>query len=85
MHTLVAHSHGTNDTTPGVHDSFSQRDDVVVHLIAAIRAGSDGGGLLEHLSDNGEVGLKVAANRVGNITEALKNGRLELVAQSGAL
>lgn len=84
-HTLVAHLHGANDAAPGIHDSLSERDDVVVHLIASVRTGSNSSCLLQNLSDDREVGLEVATNSVGDITEALQDGRLELVTQSRAL
>jgi hypothetical protein len=41
--------------------------------------------LLQHLSDNGQVGFEVAANGLSNVTETLKDGRLELVTKVIAL
>jgi hypothetical protein len=77
--TLVAELHGANDAAPRIHNAFSERNDVVVHLIAAVRASSDSCGLLQHLSDNGKIGLEMAANGIGDVTKTLQNSRLELV------
>lgn len=83
--TLVTCLHCTDDATPGIHDAFTQGNDVVKHLVRDIGASSDSGGLLQHLGHNGEVGLKMAANSTSDISEALENGRLELVGKSRAL
>lgn len=85
MLTLAAGLHGTNNTTPGIHDTLAERNDVVVHLVRALRSSSDGSRLLENLRDNGQVRLKVAGNSSGNVAEALQNSGLELVAKGLAL
>jgi hypothetical protein len=41
--------------------------------------------LLQDLSNNRKVGLKMAANSASNVTETLKNGRLELIGERGTL
>ena len=83
--TLAAALQGTNNATPGIHDALSERYHVVVHLVAALGGGYDGGGLGKYLGDDRKVRLEVATNRAGNVPEALKNGGLELVGQGGAL
>jgi hypothetical protein len=83
--TLITGLHGTNDATPGVHNTLAKRDDIVQHLIRAIVASGDGSSLLQNLGHNRKVLLKVATNGAGNIAEALENSRLELVGKGGAL
>ena len=85
MRTLSAGLHGTNNATPCIHNTLPQRNDVVKHLVGALSRGGNGRGLLENLCDNGKIGLKMTTNGASDITEALKNGRLELVGQCSAL
>ena len=85
MLTFGTGPHSSNDTTPRIHDTLPQRDDIVVHLIGTVVAGGDGSSLLKNLRDNREVGLKMPANGTGNVAKALKNSWLELVGESRAL
>lgn len=83
--TLSTGLHSSNDTAPSVHDTFTERHNIVKHLIAALRTGSDSGCLIKNLCHYRKVGLEVTRNGTCNIAEALQNGRLELVGQGGAL
>lgn len=83
--TLVARLHGTDDATPGIHDTLTKRDDVVKHLIGAVGGGGNGGGLLKNLSDDGQICFKVSSDGGSNVAKALQNSRLELVAKGLAL
>lgn len=83
--TLGTGFHSANNPTPGIHDTLSQGDDVIEHLVRAIRCCSDSGSLLQHLSNNREIRLKVATNSTSNISKTLKDSRLELVGKSRTL
>lgn len=83
--TLAANFHSANDSSPGIHDTLSQRDDIVEHFIRAFRVSYNATCLLENLSHNREVSLKVTSNSSSNIAKALKDGWLELVGESGTL
>ena len=83
--TLATGLHGANDTAPRIHNAFTQRNDVVEHLVRTIRASGDGGSLLQYLGHNGKVCLKVPADSTGNIAETLENGGLELIGECSAL
>lgn len=84
-HTLLADLHGTNNATPGIHNTLTERDNVVEHLVRALRRSSHSGSLLQNLGNHGQVGLEVASNGTSNVTKALQDSRLELVGKSGAL
>lgn len=81
----MAYLHSTDDATPSVHNSFSQRDDIIIELVGAVRSSSDGRGLLQDLSNDGQISLEVATNSIGYVTKALKDGRLKLVRKRLAL
>lgn len=85
QHTLVTGLHGTNDATPGVHDTLTERDDVIVHLVRAIGTSLNSRRLLKDLGHDGQVGLEVTTDGASNIAEALQDGGLELLSQGGAL
>lgn len=74
--TLLGVLERNNDTVVGIHNSFPEGQDVVNHLKVVVSS-RDAGSLRENLHDNDEVGLKRWANGLGNVTEALKNSRLE--------
>ncbi len=79
--TLVAALHGTDNATPCVHDTLPQRDDIVEDLVRVVWRRRDSGRLLQDLRNDGEVGLKVAADSARDVAKALEDGRLELVGQ----
>lgn len=81
---LATGAHGDDDTVPGIHNALTERNDVVKHLEAGLVLGRDTSSLLQDLANNGEVGLEGTTNSLGDVTEALKDGRLELVAEDSA-
>lgn len=71
------------DTTPSIHDTLTQRDDVVNHVIRKIGAGGNRGGLLKNLTHNGQVVIEVGgSDGLSDISEGLQDGGLELVGGS---
>jgi hypothetical protein len=82
--TLATGSHGHECPRPGIHDALAKSDDILEHFEGSV-GHVDGCGLLQDLGDNGEVSLEGATNCLSNITEALKDSRLELVAERRAL
>lgn len=83
--TLLARLHGSDDTTPGIHNTLTQRDDIANHLNGTVRGSSDCSSLLEDLCHHRQICLKVSRDGTGDIAEALQNGRLELIGESGTL
>lgn len=69
--------------TPGIHDTLTEGDNVIQHLDSNIVAGGDQGGLLQDLTDNGQVLIKVLSNCLGNVPKSFEDSWLELV--GGAL
>ena len=67
------------DTTPSIHDALTERDNVINHVVWEVGAGGNAGGLLENLANNRQVGIEVSADGLADITEALEDGRLQLV------
>ena len=84
-HTLATGLHGANNPAPRIHNAFAQSNDVVEHLIRAVRTSGDSSSLLQYLGHNGKVCLKVPADSAGNIAETLENGGLELIGECSAL
>lgn len=82
--TLATSSHGHQGTRPGIHNAFAESDDILEHLEGSI-GHVDGGGLLQDLCNDRKVGLKGTADCLSDVTEALEDGRLELVAERRAL
>lgn len=71
------------DATPSIHDTLTQRHDVVNHVIRQIRAGGNGGGLLKNLANDGQVVIEVGcSDSLGDISEGLQDGGFELVGGS---
>lgn len=70
---------GQEDTTPGIHDTLTERDNVVEHLNGDIVAGGNGRGLLENLGNDRQVGVELSSDSLGNVAKCLENGGLELV------
>lgn len=83
--TLAACLQSNDDATPSIHNAFSERDDVVVHLVRTLGRSSDSRGLLQNLRDDRQVRLEVATDGASDIAEALQDSRLELVSQGSAL
>lgn len=76
---------GKEDTSPSIHDAFTERDNVVEHVKRHVRACSYARGLVEHLCDHRQVSVEVCSNGLSNVTERLEDRRLELVAEGRAL
>ena len=68
-----------NNTTPGIHDSFAKRDDVVEHLNINVRAGGYNRCLLEDLGDDRQVCVEVCPDSLSNVSERLEDCRLQLI------
>lgn len=73
---------GQKNTTPSIHDAFTERNNIIHHVVWEVGAGGDAGGLLENLANDRQVRIKVSSDGLGNIAEGLKNSRLELVGGS---
>lgn len=82
---LVACLHGVNSAIPSIKNAFPQRRDVIDHLIVVFGGQGNLTGLLQHLSNDGQVCLESAVNGMCNVAKALQDSRLELVSKSGAL
>ena len=82
--TLASTSHGHECTGPSIHNAFAESDDVLEHLERRVGY-RDGGGLLQDLGDDREVCLEGTADCLGDVTKALEDGGLELVAERRAL
>jgi hypothetical protein len=82
--TLSTGSHGHEGTRPGIHDAFAESDDILEHLKGSV-GHVDGCGLLQDLGDDREVGLEGTTDCLSNVTEALEDGGLKLVAERRAL
>lgn len=83
--TLGAGLHSTNNATPGIHNAFSQGDDIVEHLVRAFGCRGDSRSLLEHLGNNRKIRLKMTTDGTSNISKTLKDSRLKLVGKRGTL
>jgi hypothetical protein len=81
---LVALLHRNNAAVPSIHDTLTKRGDVVDHLVVALCCEGDLTSLLEYLSNDWQVRLESTVDCVRDVTKALENGRLELVAKRGA-
>jgi len=83
--TLSTSFHSPNNSTPSIHNTFTQRDDVVEHLIGSIGASLNTSCLLQNLSDDRKVSLEMTTNSAGNIPKALENRRFELIGKCRTL
>ncbi len=83
--TLITGFHSTDYTTPGIHDTFTKRDDVVKHLIRSVWAGLNSSSLLQNLRNYRQVLLECSTDSASNVTETLKNGGLELIGKGSTL
>jgi hypothetical protein len=70
------------DTTPGIHDTLAEGNNVVDHVEWQVVAGGNRRGLLENTAYNSEVSVELGSNGLSNVTESLQDGRLELVGSS---
>ena len=77
---LTFSPHGDNHSIPGIHDSLSEGNHIVKHVVRTIRLESNASRLLQDLYHDREIGLEMLTNRVGNIAKALQYCRLELIA-----
>lgn len=82
---LVACLHGVDGTIPSVENAFSERGDVVNHLVVILGGQCDLTGLLEYLCYNGQVSLECATDSMCNVAKALQDRGLQLVAKGRAL
>ena len=83
--TLAGRSHRQHDSTPGIHDALTERDDIVEHLVWSLWRGRDVSRLLQHLRDDRKVHLEVSTDGLSEVPETLKDSRFELIAQGGTL
>lgn len=70
-----------DDATPGVHDAFAQRQDVVNEIVVRgiiLRDISCG---IKHLSNGFKILLEMCTNGIGYVSEALEDCGLELIAE----
>jgi hypothetical protein len=70
---------------PSIHYALSERYNIVDELVRSVLRGVDTGCLLQNLSDNGKISFEVTTDSLRDVSEALKNSWLELVAKSSAL
>lgn len=68
------------DTTPSIHDTLTEGDDVVDGVKRHIVAGGHGRGLVEDSCNNLKIGVKLSADSLSDISKCLKDSRLELIA-----
>ena len=73
--------HGYDDSSPSIHNAFAQRHYVIKHVIVRLLVLCDLSHGFKYLSHSLQVFLEVWPNRIGYISEALKDCRLELVAR----
>lgn len=73
--------HGYDDSSPSIHNAFAQRHNVIKHVIVRLLVLCDLSRGLKYLSHGLQVFLEVRSNRVGYVSEALKDCRFELVAR----
>lgn len=70
------------NTTPGIHDTFTERDHVLYCFRINVTGEGDTGSLLKDCGNDRQIRLKVRANSLRNISESNKNGRLECVSKA---
>lgn len=70
------------NTTPGIHDTFAERDHVLHGVSIDIVGKGDTRGLLKDLGNNRQVGLEVYANSLCNISKGDKNGGFESIPET---
>lgn len=70
------------NSTPSIHDAFTERNNVVHHVVWEVGAGGHAGGLLENLANDCQVRIEVGSDGLGDVAKGLKNRRLELVGGS---
>lgn len=71
--TLLRPLVSNENSSPGIHDAFTKRNDVFQHVERDVRAGSDVRRLLEHLSNNWQVSVEMGSDRLSNITKGFQN------------
>lgn len=67
------------NATPSIHDTLAQGQNIVEHLEGNVRAGRDEGSLLQHGGNNGQIGVELSSDGLGNIAKGLQDGRFQLV------
>lgn len=70
------------NTTPGIHDTFTERDDVVERFKSNVGTGGNGRRLLKDLSNDWQVNVELCPDGLSNITECFEDGRLQLVGRA---
>lgn len=84
LHTLAL-LQGYNDTSPGIHYALAQRHNVVEKIVVGLIVLRNIGRSLEHLSHGLQIFFEMLPDCVGYVSETLKDGRLELIAERGVL
>ena len=77
--------HSDDDTTPGIHNPFAQRHDVVNHVVIRLVALDDIGRSFQHLGYCLQIFFEMWSNGVSYISETLQNSGLQLVAKGSIL
>lgn len=85
LQTFSACLHRDNGTSPSIRDAFTERNDVVEHLIGDVGIDIDACSGIQNLRNRGEVKFKLASNRLSNVAKALQDSWFKLVAQKGTL
>ena len=70
------------NTTPGIHYTFTEGDDVVERFKSNVGTGCNGRSLLKDLSNHWQVNVELCPNGLSNITECFEDGRLQLVGRA---
>jgi len=73
--------HGYNYSSPSIHNAFTQRHNVIKHVVVRLLILCDLSCGLKNLGHGLQVFLEVWPDRVGYVSEALKDCRFELVAR----
>jgi hypothetical protein len=85
LYTFVACLHSDDDAVVRVHDTFSQRQNIIEHIHGAFWRNKNKRSLLQHLHYNWQIGFESTSDSLSYIAEALKNGWLVLLVQVIAL
>jgi len=83
-HTLASRLHSDKRAGPGIHNTLTQAHHVIEHLKRVV-GNMNGRSLLQDLRHDRQISLKSTTDSLGNVAKALKDCRLELVAESGTL
>lgn len=73
---------GQENTTPGIHDTFAERNHVLHGVSVDIVGKGDARSLLKDLGNDRQVGLEVYANSLCNISKSDENGGFECIPET---